>query len=179
MLSEEEISTKMKELENLIGYCFNDINNLKTAMNVEQHPNQYKRKNYRNHALAELGDAVLKTVLSYELFKLDCDRNQITDIKRDLESNESLYDLDRKLGYYRYAYNSISFDYDFLPQERKLPHSSHDLYIEAVIGAIFLDGGLEKASEWIHVIFGLDRLPEALEARYGAKKSEPIQHWPK
>jgi dsRNA-specific ribonuclease len=95
MPTEQEIVTKMKELEHLIGYRFNEINNLKMAMNVEPHPNQYNKKNYCNHALAELGDAVLKTVLSHELFKLDCDRDQITDIKRNLESNESLNRIDR------------------------------------------------------------------------------------
>ena len=179
MPTEQEIVTKMKELEHLIGYRFNEINNLKMAMNVEPHPNQYNKKNYCNHALAELGDAVLKTVLSHELFKLDCDRNQITDIKRNLESNESLNRIDRQLGYYRYAYNSCTFYNDSLQDHQKLPHSIHDLYIEAVIGAIFLDGGFEKVSEWIYGIFGLDKLSGVLESRYGKKVSEPIPHWPR
>lgn len=67
----------------------------------------------------------------------------------------------------------------YLREHQKLPHSSHGLYIEAVIGAIFLDGGYEKVSEWICEIFGLDKLSGVLESNYGKKVSEPIPHWPR
>ena len=115
MPSDGEILAKMKELESRFGYTFRDIGNLAKAMEVTSHENRYNEGNYRNSALAELGDSVLKAALSYGLYGMGYDRHQITSVKQTLESNRNLFRMDDALGYYRYAYNSDRFYDEGLP----------------------------------------------------------------
>ena len=55
-----------------------------------------------------------------------------------------------KLEIYKYAYNDENFYSEDLPDHKKLPHPEHDPYVEAVIGAIYLDKDFDYANEWIN-----------------------------
>ncbi|MCQ2071157.1 MAG: hypothetical protein MJZ68_08500, partial [archaeon] len=51
-------------------------------------------------------------------------------------------------GLHHYAYNSEYF-FDEAPGHSRLPSGVHDVYLEAVIGAVFHDLGFDRCSEWV------------------------------
>jgi len=104
-------------------------------------------------SLGTLGDSVLKLVIREEEYHRRKNRGEITSYKKNIESNEYLHRITEELKIHRYAYNDRYF-FDDAPGHERLPNSKHDFYIEAVIGAIYLDKGLEYCRCWInsHVI---------------------------
>jgi len=52
------------------------------------------------------------------------------------------------LGIQRFSYND-EFFFGEAPEHNKLPNPKHDIYIEAIIGAMYLDKGIECCRRWI------------------------------
>ena len=72
-IDHEKVIETMQKLEKHIGITFNDITWLVKAMNAtslpkRQNAGKNKRRDYTNSALATVGDAVLKTILSDHIF---------------------------------------------------------------------------------------------------------------
>ena len=72
-MDEIRIIEEMQKLEKHIGIKFNDINWLFKAMEATPLPKRQdagknKRRDYTNSALATVGDAILKTILSDHIF---------------------------------------------------------------------------------------------------------------
>ena len=118
--------------------CVNALNNGNTS-----------KKEYFNGSLSTLGDAVLKLVLTEKLYLQGKDRGEITNIKSNHEKNESLHLKTLNLEIQHFAYNDEYF-FDEAPKHQQLPNPGHDLYIEAIVGAIYLDRGLEYCRLWIN-----------------------------
>lgn len=140
-MNDEYIIAKMIELAKLIDYKFNDISFIQKAMHcqiIHKNGDGKNRKNYTNDRYATLGDAILKFVLSEYLFDKGCDKAEITQRKQALEDNNTLFNLCNKSGIFRYAYNDLYFS-DNAPPENQVYHSTHDVYIEAIIAAIYKD----------------------------------------
>ncbi len=94
-----------------------------------------------------MGDAILKFILTEYFFDKGYDKAAISTKKQQLENNKVLYSLDNESGIYNYAYNDLYFS-DEAPLENKVYHSQHDVYIEAVITAIYKDKGMEYCKNW-------------------------------
>ncbi len=155
MVDDKIITSKMKELANLINYELNDISFIKKAMHcqiIHKIGDGKNRKNYTNDSYATLGDAILKFVLTEYLFDKGCDKAEITQKKQTLEDNSTLFNLCNECGIFRYAYNDFYFS-DDAPLENQVPHSKHDVYIEAIIAAIYKDKGLDYCKKWIISFF--------------------------
>lgn len=151
-MEKDFIIRKMKKLAQSISYNQTDISYLKKAMYRQLIHNDSddgkNRKNYTNDSIATLGDAILKFILTEYWFNKDFDKFQITKKKEVLEKNETLFKLCDDNGIFEYAYNDDNFFND-APQDNKVPHSKHDPYIEAIIGAIYLDRGINYCRQWI------------------------------
>lgn len=150
MLEKNEIVSKMNDLAQLIGYEPNDISFLAKAMHcqiIHSFGDGKNRKNYTNDSLATLGDSLLKFILTEYLFDNGYDKAEITTKKQQLEDNTSLYNLCNDSGIFRYAYNDLYFS-DNAPLENQVYHSKHDVYIEAIIAAIYKDKGIEYCKNW-------------------------------
>ncbi len=144
------IETKMLDLATQINYEPSDIEYLKKAMRrqiVHKPDDGANRKNYTNDGYATLGDALLKLILTEYFFDQEYDKGKITEKKKSIEKNKTLYKLCKQSGIFRYAYNASNF-YSDAPLEKRVSHSEHDSYVEAVIAAIYKDKGFDYCKNW-------------------------------
>ena len=155
MIDDNIVTQKMIELAELIGYEPTDISFLKKAMYcqiIHEDGDGKNRKNYTNDSFATLGDAILKLILTEFLFDKGYDKAEITKRKKDIEKNDTLFNLCNKSGIFNYAYNDKYFSPN-APKQNKVPHSKHDVYIEAIIAAIYKDKGFDYCKKWVTSFF--------------------------
>lgn len=144
----DEIKSRTEELAKNLKYEFDNISHLCEALYCQKIPATEDK--YTNSAIALVGDNVLKLALSHKFYAENADKEFINNKKASYEKNETLKKVCDKLNVYQYAFNKENFYSDDLPDHKKLPHSEHDPYVEAVIGAIYLDKGFNYANEWIN-----------------------------
>ncbi len=147
-LSEIFINEKVKELAQKLDYDFEDIDYLCEALYCQKIANS--KNNYKNSAIALVGDNVLKLVLSHKLYIENADKEFIDNQKKEYENNKLLKKVCDYLTVYEYAFNDEDFYSDKLADHKKLPHPAHDSYVEAIIGAIYLDKWFCYANMWIN-----------------------------
>jgi dsRNA-specific ribonuclease len=149
-MDQERIDAEMHELEEILDYQFTDISHLANAMRavlLEKQGGKHNRE-YSNDALACLGDAVIKLLITQNLFKQNKRKGDITEEKSKLETNEVFHKIAKAEHITDYAYNDKCFAKDDPPQHEKVRCEGHDPYIEAIAAAIYLDGNPEQVSEW-------------------------------
>ncbi len=139
-------------LEEAIGYTFSDERLLNRALTRKAYANEQKQQNQDcedQEIFRTLGDAVLKTVLVDLLIKNGCTtREEITNRKMDLESEEGLARISRELGMGTFIKLGIG------EKKQKVNEKQYVLAetLEALIGAIYLDGGFDASkkvvTEW-------------------------------
>ena len=140
-----------KNAQNLalkLKFEIDDISYLCEALYCQKIPATEDK--YTNSAIALVGDNVLKLSLSHKFYMQTPDKQVIDDEKKKYENNEKLKEICDKLEIYKYAFNDENFYAEDLPDHKKLPRPKHDPYVEAVIGAIYLDKGFNYANEWIN-----------------------------
>ena len=167
-MNQDLITGKMKELEeNIIKYYkFKDINNLATAMSRKKIPGGFGGKNnktYENEYYALLGDSIITTVITEYLHdELGLNvKGELTVYKKSFEENKTFYNISINTGIINYAYNEYHFHDLDLPKHEKVSINDHDSFVEAIVGAIYLDGGFCAAKDWI-LIWLLDKLSSKL-----------------
>ncbi len=142
-------SYTLSNLENRIGYHFQDISLLKQAMTHSSFTNEQKINKAKHYERLEfLGDAVLELVSSEFLFAQhpDMPEGRLTKLRASMVCEPSLAFCagDLELGQYmRLGKGEESTG------GRKRDSITSDA-MEALIGAIYLDGGMEKAKEFIN-----------------------------
>lgn len=146
-----QIEPKMKEAQEKIGYTFNDISFLKLAFcRTKILPDNAVKNNdtYKNDTLAQIGDAVLDLIFVEYGFSDGKTKKEIDDLRQKEGKNEKLSVITEK-KFKQYCYHQTHF-YKNAPREKQVACSKHDSVVEAIIGAIYLDGGLNKARKWIY-----------------------------
>jgi len=142
-------------IENNLGYTFLDKNILNRALTRKAYALEQRQRNQAcedQEIFRTLGDAVLKAVLVDLLIKSGCEtRDEITSKKKSFEREEALAKISRKLG----IGESI-----ILGAGEKKQGANEEPYVlaetlEAVIGAIYLDGGYDTAKKVIAQLFKL------------------------
>lgn len=138
-----------KELEEKIGYSFHNGRLLGLALTHSSYANeQRKAHKINNERLEFLGDAVLELTISDYLYHEypDYAEGKMTRLRSSLvcEYTLAICAKDIDLG----AYLKLSKGED-QTGGRKRDSILSDAF-EALIGAIYLDGGMEKAVEFIH-----------------------------
>ena len=129
-----------------LGFEFNDIGLLVTALTHRSYVNEHKKTHEHNERLEFLGDAVLELVSSDYLYRnFDYPEGVMTAIRAALVRTESIGDAGKELGYEPLVRLSRG--------EKQGSERAHDVILadcfEAVIGAIYLDQGYEVAREFI------------------------------
>lgn len=130
-----------------LGIEFNNIGLLVTALTHRSYANEHKLPPYEhNERLEFLGDAVLELVTSDFLFKKFREQEGVmTAIRSALVKTESIGEAGTKLGYAPLIRMSKG--------EKMGTKRSHFVIIadcfEAVIGAIYVDQGYERARKFI------------------------------
>lgn len=149
---DKERLKKLKPLEQLIGYRFRNKALLNQALTHKSYANErYKSGSYDNERLEFLGDSVLGIVVSRLLYD-DCpdqDEGVLTRYKSQLVSGEALGHIAKKLQIGEFLLLGKGEE---ASGGRK--HISNLLCaLEALIGAVYLDGDLKAASRFIERAF--------------------------
>ena len=135
-------------LEKKSGYHFQNPHLLKQAMTHSSYANEHKAKGYHdNERLEFLGDAVLELVSSEYLYKnmKDMPEGKMTKLRASLVCEPTLAMDAREIDLEDFIYLGKGEDET---GGRKRDSIVSDAF-EALIGAIFLDGGIEEAKYFI------------------------------
>lgn len=138
----------LEELQNTIGYSFKDSSILKNAVIHSSFVNEHKlKRNDCNERLEFLGDAVLELVSSEFLYKeyKDMPEGELTKLRASLVCEPALAFDARGFGLQEHLLMGKG--------EEQTGGRERDSIVsdacEALIGAIFLDGGFEAAKAFI------------------------------
>ncbi len=139
----------LKELQEKIGYQFRDETLLKQALTHSSFANEQKINKLGNYERLEfLGDAVLELVTSEFLFNenKDMPEGQLTRLRASMVCEPALAYCARDIRLGSYILLGKGEE---ATGGRKRDSIISDV-MEAVIGAIFLDGGIENAKKYIY-----------------------------
>jgi ribonuclease-3 len=158
----------------IAGYRFKDESLLENALTHSSYLHEHLEEAARDFERLEfLGDAVVDLVVGEELFRRfpDATEGELTALRAALVSSAALAEVGRRLG---------------LPERARLGRGEEDtggrsrsglaasLY-ESVIGAIYIESGLEEASAIVHRTMG-----DAIAATLAAPRKSPktlLQEW--
>ena len=142
-----------------LGFEFNDIMLLVTALTHRSYVNEHRSVSEHNERLEFLGDAVLELVTSDFLYRnYDEPEGVMTALRSALVRTESIGAAGYELGYEPLVRLSHG--------EKKGLDRAHDIIMadcfEAVIGAIYLDQGYKTVKDFIfkHIICKIDEILE-------------------
>lgn len=140
------IRESIRAFEEKIGYEFKNKTYIQTALTHSSFANEHKEFNY-NERLEFLGDSILGLVVSDYLFRArnDLPEGKLTRLRANVVCEESLSVVARKINL---------GDHLFLGKgEKTSGGSDRDSILadatEAVIAAIYLDGGFDQAKDFI------------------------------
>ncbi len=159
----QELLDSIRELEGILDYRFKNkaliVQALKHRSFITATLEERKDTNER---LEFLGDSVLNFLVGryfYEKYE-DKDEGYLTKIRSVLVSGDNLSDTARMIGLGKYILIS-SFEEKTGGRDKD---SILEDCMEAMIGAVFLDGGIEKAYRLVKKLI-LDRSEEIFESR--------------
>ncbi|MBQ8789810.1 MAG: ribonuclease III [Ruminiclostridium sp.] len=135
----------MKELQERIGYSFKNEKLLEEALTHSSYTNGKHLKS--NERLEFLGDSVLSIVVSKYLFEnlTNMPEGQLTKIRAGVVCENALYPFARKIDLGKYIFLGKG-------EEMTGGRDRHSILadaFEALIAAIYLDGGIEAARSFI------------------------------
>lgn len=141
-------SSTIDQLENKIGYSFIDKNIIATAITHSSYANEKKAKKLRyNERIEFLGDSVLSLVISEYLFTKypNLPEGELTVTRAKIVCESSLSQCAKNIELGRYL---------LLGKGEELSGGRHKASVlsdafEALIGAMYIDGGFETAKGFI------------------------------
>lgn len=138
----------MTELENRLGYGFTDETLLLTALSHSSFANEYKGKKLSsNERLEFLGDAVLGFVVANYLYRTNPDmpEGQMTRLRSELVCEQSLFRVAKVLELGRFIKLGKGEEHSGGRQRESILADA----VEALIAAMYLDGGMEVSRGFI------------------------------
>ena len=134
-------------LESIIGYTFKNPELLETALTHTSYANESRTPVKHNERLEFLGDSVLQIVSADYLFHAYADRPEgdLTRIRASLVSESALFQFAQEIDLGSYLRLGRGEE---LGGGRCRPSVVSDAF-EATIAALFLDGGIETARNFI------------------------------
>ncbi len=167
----------MNELEEKLGYHFHDRSLLEHAMTHSSYANEHRGEGLTsNERLEFLGDSVLGRVVADDLDKNhpDLPEGELTRKRAALVCEQSLHEVALGLGLGRYLRLGRGED---AGGGRARPSILADA-TEAMLAAVYLDGGLEATGRIIQTLI-LDREREkAVDHDYKTALQELVQRTP-
>lgn len=141
----------LETIEERIGYTFTDKSLLATALTHSSYANEHGGEAAHNERLEFLGDAVLELCVSSELFTLfpDAREGDLTRMRAKIVSQPFLTDLARE---YSVDVALLLGKGEESQGGRERPSLLSDAF-EALLGAVYLDGGFAAASGVVRTVF--------------------------
>lgn len=145
---EEKFPYPASGLEQAIGYSFRDKELLQNALRHSSYSNETKKsQNSSNERLEFLGDSVLSVIVSDYIYRnyAQLDEGELTKIRASVVCENALAVLAAriKLGSYMYLGHG-----EIVTHGRNRKSIVADAF-EALLAAIYLDGGIEKARAFV------------------------------
>jgi ribonuclease-3 len=149
-------TSDLDELEKILAYSFTDLSLLKRAVTHRSWAheqvapgNEEEARRLHNEALEFVGDSVLGLVVADYLFQSypDVTEGELSRMKHTLVSEPTLARASERLGIGEYLQVGRG-------EEKSGGRAKHALLadvFEAVLAAIFMDGGLSAATDFIHL----------------------------
>ena len=136
------------ELQEKIGYHFNNRQLLRQALTHSSYANEkHMRKLSDNERLEFLGDAVLEIISSDFLYRnyTELPEGELTKLRASLVCEPTLATCAKEIGLGKYLHLSHGEDQTGGRNRKSILSDA----LEAVIGAIYLDGGFTNAKEFV------------------------------
>ncbi len=145
---------ELKEFEQTIGYSFKNIELLKNALRHTSYANEHGVNS--NEKLEFLGDAILEFVTSDYIYKnyFKLKEGEMTKVRASVVCEESLFKVASMLNFSDFLYLGRS---ELANNGKTRPAILADS-VEAVIAAMYLDGGIEPVTKFI-----INNLKEGIE----------------
>ena len=146
------------ELEDKIGYQFKNKNLLLQALTHSSYANEGKKHGRNNERLEFLGDSVLSVIVAKHLFLKykDIPEGELTKLRASLGCEKALDVFAQQLGLGEYLRLGKGEE---MTGGRNRPSILADAF-EAVIAALYLDGGYQAAQKFV-----LSFIPENLDVK--------------
>ena len=138
----------MTDLQNKIGYQFKNPALLNEALTHSSYANEHKSQHIKyNERLEFLGDSVLSIVVSDYIYKNcpELPEGELTKLRASLVCEKSLYEFAKKIDLGKYLILSKGERHNGGADR---PSILSDAF-EALIAAIYIDGGITPASKHI------------------------------
>lgn len=131
------------QLEHAIGYRFNNLSFVQTALSHRSYVNEVRDEISDNQRLEFLGDSVLGIIIAEELFRRhpNSDEGFLSGVQATLVCEPALFDVAVRIDLGRFLRLGRGEE---LSGGRQKPSLLADAY-EALLAAIYLDGGIESA----------------------------------
>lgn len=159
-MAQEEAKTKIAQVEQILDYTFKDKG---VAQSAITHPSavegQPRSASYER--LEFLGDSILGAIVATDLFEKfsHIDEGALTRLKISLVSGKTLSAVANELG----IGECIIFgDSEKGTHKRGMYHALENVY-EALVGALYLDGGYTVAHAFVSRTLGPHMKPELAE----------------
>ncbi len=137
----------MESLEKRLGYKFNNIKLLKNALIHSSYANEMRGDVHSNERLEFLGDSVLSIIVAEHIFNKypNMPEGELTKLRASLVCEKSLCSFSRELGIGEYLLLGKGEDKN---GGRERDSILADAF-EAVLAAIYIDGGISTAKKHI------------------------------
>ena len=136
------------EVENIIGYKFKSKRLLQKALTHSSYSNEHKVES--NERLEFLGDAVIEFIITEILYRdFEGGEGDLSKIRALIVSERPLSETIDRLGLSKYLIKGVG--------ESKNATESKAIkcdMFEAILGAVYLDGGLENAKKVFNLALG-------------------------
>jgi ribonuclease III len=139
---------RLHDLENLLGYSFADQQLLLQALTHRSFVNEHDEQHFRNNESLEfLGDSVLGFLISSRIFQHypELTEGELSKIKAYLVSAANLVQLAESIHLGDFVRLSKGEEKTGGRTKRAIVVDAY----EAIIGAIYLDGGVESAASFV------------------------------
>lgn len=166
------MNVDLNALEAKIGYRFQDQQLLQQALIHPSYSGEMNMNRFEsNQRLEFLGDAVLELVVSDHLYRIHdkAEEGELTRKRSSLVFEKALAQCALKLGLGPFIYLGHGED---LSGGRAKPSILSDTF-EALIGAVYLDGGFEAAKNFItrNVIYGVKEMVLLKDAKSAVQET--------
>lgn len=151
----------LKILQKIIDYAFNDENLLLLSLTHASYAHEHNQNiDNSNQRLEFLGDAVLELISSDFLYNhYNDNEGMLTRYRSHIVCADNLADVAKKLKLYDYLLVGNGKNIEDIMNNKNIMSDT----LEALIGAIYLDGGFEEASKFINNfilnIYDFDSIP--------------------
>ncbi len=144
---EYKSNENLNKLEETIGYSFKGIEFLSIALTHSSYANSQDSKLIHNERLEFLGDSILSMIISLHLYRKmhNVPEGQLTRTRANIVCENSLFIAAKSIDLGSYIYMSKGEENT---GGRKRPSILADTF-EAIIAAVYLDGGFDKAEKLV------------------------------